>query len=76
MTWPASRWQQLLGLALDLMDGVPDGIAWSFGGGTRLALLLRHRVSYDVDLFMSDAMAIGYLSPRLNDATAALFGEA
>lgn len=58
------------------MQCLPAGLDWSFGGGTRLALLLDHRVSYDLDLFVTDAQAIGYLSPRLNDATLALFGDA
>ena len=37
--------------------------------------MYQHRVSYDVDIFVSDAQAIGYLTPRLNDRTAAMFGE-
>lgn len=58
------------------MAHLPDGVAWSFGGGTRLSLLLGHRVSYDVDLFVTDAQAIAYLTPRLNDRVLALFGDA
>lgn len=56
------------------MDLLPPGAAWSFGGGTRLALRYGHRISYDVDLFVTDAQLIPYLSPRLNDAAAALLG--
>ena len=37
------------------------------GGGTRLMLALRHRISHDIDLFIRDPQWIGYLSPRLND---------
>jgi len=54
---------------------VPRGAEWSFGGGTRLALLYAHRISYDVDIFVTDAQVLPYLSPRLNDAAAALFGD-
>jgi hypothetical protein len=56
------------------MDLLPVGTPWSFGGGTRLALLYDHRISYDVDLFVTDAQLIPYLSPRLNDTVAALIG--
>jgi len=75
-TWPASRWPDLLPLALDLLTTLPPGIAWSLGGGTRLALLHGHRVSYGLDIFVSDAQAIGWLTPRLNDKAATLFGDA
>jgi hypothetical protein len=56
------------------MDLLPAGAAWSFGGGTCLALRYGHRISYDVDLFVADAQLIPFLSPRLNDAAAALIG--
>lgn len=74
-TWPASRWSELLRLALDLLATLPPGLTWSFGGGTRLALIYDHRISYDVDIFVQDSQVIGWLTPRLNDAAAALFGE-
>lgn len=45
---------------------------WAFGGGSAIAHRLRHRVSYDVDLFLTDAQPLGALSPRLNDRAAAL----
>jgi hypothetical protein len=53
---------------------LPAGASWSFGGGTRLALLYGHRISYDVDIFVTDAQLLPYLAPRLNDAVAALVG--
>lgn len=37
------------------------------GGGTRLMLELNHRISHDIDLFISNPQWIGFLSPRLND---------
>jgi len=36
------------------------------GGGTRLMLLLQHRVSHDVDIFIHDAQILGYFAPRLS----------
>jgi hypothetical protein len=74
-TWPASRWPELFEAALALLAAIPGDPIWSLGGGTRLALLYDHRNSYDVDLFVADAQIIPYLSPRLNDAAAALVGD-
>jgi len=37
------------------------------GGGTRLMLALNHRISEDIDLFVSSPAWLGYVSPRLND---------
>ncbi|MGA7874255.1 MAG: nucleotidyl transferase AbiEii/AbiGii toxin family protein [Desulfoferrobacter sp.] len=39
--------------------------AWSFGGGTALALFyLQHRRSYDVDIFVHDPQYFSFLSPK------------
>ena len=38
------------------------------GGGTRLMLAMKHRISHDIDLFIRDPQWLGYLSPRLNDS--------
>lgn len=40
----------------------------ALGGGTRLMLALKHRLSDDVDLFIQSPQWINYLTPRLNDA--------
>lgn len=37
------------------------------GGGTRLMLDLKHRISDDIDLFISNPQWLGYLTPRLID---------
>jgi len=74
-TWPASQWDDLFARALLLLDTLPKDLSWNLGGGTCLALRYHHRISYDVDVFVTDAQAIPYLSPRLNDAAAALAGE-
>lgn len=63
-------WESLLERALALIDSVSDaGIVledWSFGGGTVLMRRHHHRVSKDIDIFLSDPQYLGYLSPRLN----------
>ena len=40
----------------------------ALGGGTRLMLALKHRLSDDVDMFIQSPQWINYLTPRLNDA--------
>lgn len=40
----------------------------ALGGGTRLMLALKHRLSDDVDIFIQSPQWINYLTPRLNDA--------
>ena len=37
------------------------------GGGTRLMIDMKHRISDDIDLFINNPQWIGYLTPRLND---------
>jgi hypothetical protein len=63
-------WEVLFARALEIIDSVgAAGITledWSFGGGTVLMLRHRHRISKDVDIFVSDPQYLGYLTPRLN----------
>lgn len=72
--WPASHWRELLASAVALVEdsALPRHVAWSWGGGTRLAQLYDHRVSYDIDIFITDVQALLWLSPRVNDAAARL----
>jgi len=71
--WARSgTWRQLEALAHRMVayaESKAGGALMSprLGGGTRLMLDLRHRISDDVDLFISDAQWLSYLSPRLND---------
>jgi predicted nucleotidyltransferase component of viral defense system len=54
---------------------VPAGAAltnWSFGGGTVLMRRHRHRFSKDIDIFLTDPQWLGYLTPRLSEAAAAM----
>ncbi|WAM36940.1 nucleotidyl transferase AbiEii/AbiGii toxin family protein [Caldicellulosiruptor acetigenus] len=41
---------------------------WTFGGDTALALYFQHRESKDIDIFLTDAQYLPFLSPRLNKA--------
>ena len=62
------RWQELLTLAMQHLEGV--GLTrsdWTWGGGTVLMLRHQHRLSWDIDLFLGDVQYLTYLSPRLND---------
>jgi len=47
--------------------GISRGMNPILGGGTRLMLAMKHRISDDVDLFIHDPQWIGYLTPRKND---------
>ncbi|MFN4264446.1 MAG: nucleotidyl transferase AbiEii/AbiGii toxin family protein [Aquabacterium sp.] len=63
-------WQKLFPEALRLMahlESQTDGPVWTFGGGTVLMLRINHRLSKDIDLFVSDPQYLGYVNPRLSD---------
>lgn len=54
--------------AMDILDN--SGIIasqWDFGGGSALELMLQHRKSEDIDLFVSNPQIPTMMSPRLND---------
>ncbi|MBM3554380.1 MAG: nucleotidyl transferase AbiEii/AbiGii toxin family protein, partial [Alphaproteobacteria bacterium] len=71
--WPRSNWPRLLRAAAGLLEGVgATREQWRFGGGTALAVVLGHRVSYDIDVFLTDPQLLPRLSPRLNDAATGL----
>ena len=62
--WPASQWRKLLTSAAALVEdsALPRHVAWSWGRGARL--VYDHRVSYDIDIFITDVQALLWLSPR------------
>lgn len=69
-------WKQILASAVmifaDLEQrgfGRPDVV---MGGGTVLMFRFEHRLSKDIDFFMHDVQWLSLLTPRLNDATAAM----
>src|SRR3546814_2305706 len=72
---PTSDWQGLLRDAIRLLDTLKEPPKWTFGGGTALAVFYEHRISYDVDIFLSNAEAVTDLSPARNPATKALLGR-
>lgn len=37
---------------------------WSFGGGTALMLMIDHRESHDIDIFLDDPQLLPYLNPE------------
>ncbi len=55
--------------AVDSVATDGDEPAWTFGGGTSLAIDLGHRVSYDIDAFMDSAKVIQRLVPIRNIVT-------
>lgn len=64
-------WKQLLQQAYVLVDDIAArgtrNPFWTFGGGTVLMLRYRHRLSKDIDIFVSDPQYLGYVTPRLSD---------
>lgn len=71
-------WRTLLEHAISLLEG--PGLSglpfeWSLGGGTTLFLRYGHRESRDIDIFLHDAQLLPRLSPRLNEAAAAVAGD-
>lgn len=67
-----TNWPKLLDLALAALDTLPKGVQWSWGGGTALSIHLNHRVSYDIDIFLSDSEALRALSPQNNQVVRAM----
>ena len=70
--WPDSHWESLFLQATDLLAERCPGAYWTFGGGTALAVRYRHRISYDVDIFLHDVQLVAYLTPRTNDIAASI----
>lgn len=76
-TLPPGLWQSLLPKALTLIDEISKhgGVAepfFTFGGGTALMLRYGHRASKDIDFFVPDPQALGYVTPRLSDVAEAM----
>lgn len=58
--------------ALAALDSLKVAGPWTFGGGTALAQILDHRVSYDVDIFLDSSTALKNLAPSVNPVTKSL----
>lgn len=71
--WLPSKWEDLLQKALVALDSLEGGPGpWTFGGGTALAQILGHRISYDVDIFLDSSTALRNLAPNTNPVTKSL----
>jgi hypothetical protein len=72
-------WEVLFQRALELMDAARQAGGtldhWSFGGGTVLMRRHRHRLSKDIDIFVTDPQIFPYLSPRLNEKAEAMTSD-
>jgi predicted nucleotidyltransferase component of viral defense system len=70
VTTSLETWKVLFGHALSLIDDVlrhgTKDLYWTFGGGTVLMLRHNHRFSKDIDIFVPDPQALGFVTPRLS----------
>jgi predicted nucleotidyltransferase component of viral defense system len=70
VTTRQETWKVLFGHALSLIDDVlqhgTKNLYWTFGGGTVLMLRHNHRFSKDIDIFVPDPQALGFVTPRLS----------
>lgn len=70
VTAPLETWKVLFGHALSLIDDVlrhgTKDLYWTFGGGSVLMLRHHHRFSKDIDIFVPDPQALGFVTPRLS----------
>lgn len=63
-------WEPLFDKAMRAIDALPPHLPrleWTMGGGTVLMFKYHHRLSRDVDIFITDTQYLTALSPRLND---------
>lgn len=71
-----NTWEILFQRALELIDSVAEAAPpledWTFGGGTVLMRRYRHRLSKDIDIFISDPQYLPYLNPRVSSRAEAL----
>jgi hypothetical protein len=69
-------WRQILFAAVTIFDDLKSrkhGLPYLIlGGGTVLMFRFEHRLSKDVDFFIRDVQWLGFITPRLNDAIAAM----
>lgn len=64
-------WKKLFRLAVKFLEN--SGLStekWVMGGGTVLMLHYKHRLSKDIDIFLTDPQLLTLLTPRLNDFVA------
>lgn len=72
-------WEVLFPRAMTLISEIQQhgsrNAFWTFGGGTVLMLRYNHRFSKDIDIFVSDPQALGFVNPRLSDVAESLTNE-
>ena len=71
-------WRGLMRVALRVIDSIRPTygpLDFRLGGGTVLMFRFDHRISKDIDIFMHDAQALSYLTPRLNEAVEKIVDE-
>lgn len=64
------EWESLFDLGMKALDSIDPMFLkpeWTFGGGTVLMFRYKHRISRDIDIFLTDAQYLTLLTPRLND---------
>ncbi|WP_257179143.1 MULTISPECIES: nucleotidyl transferase AbiEii/AbiGii toxin family protein [Bradyrhizobium] len=66
-----SDWAQLFRIACAMIRQVnaEQNIIdrWTFGGGTAMMLQIDHRISQDVDIFLTDPQVLPFLDPQKHD---------
>ena len=63
-------WEPLFDKAMLAIDSLSPHLPipeWTIGGGTVLMFRYHHRLSHDIDIFITTAQYLTALSPRLND---------
>lgn len=72
-------WRNLFESAMTLLDEVAaKGTCipqWSLGGGTVLMFHYQHRISKDIDIFITAPQFLGYINPRLGGPAESLTTE-
>jgi hypothetical protein len=58
-------WEALAERAFAILAKADAELFWTMGGGTVLMLRHNHRASKDVDIFLRDPQALGYVNPRM-----------
>lgn len=60
-----------MNLALPVLSDLSGDMVWTLGGGTALAVQLNHRVSFDVDIFLTHSAALIeiFRNPKIDQIT-------
>ncbi len=79
LKFPEGPWRSLFQRTMNLFDEIElTGIKVpqrSLGGGTALMFHYQHRLSKDIDIFVTDPQFLGYINPRLGGPAESLTTE-